>query len=561
MAITNKGGTINWNFNAEADGYNQGKATAAANSRNANQWQQLQSNNAIARENERRQATAQDKAADTLYQQQAGSFYVSGNKPVNYDALNVMFDGATNKMADIFHTIVTNDDLSPREKSEQSGKFLRQVPLLGSARTILSQRVKDYQAAAMSGDISGAMSPADQEFYASLADGSFKGGMVPEGDSMVFKGTYGDGTPYRLPLQDFELKLPSVTPKGGDMTDAMDGISSAWKTQKMKFDTTGLEKDLPVWDPEKIKDDALETITGDGSPGSGYGSDGGRVFAMDTMGRSSEDWTAMVDNYKDNEQPVFAGGVSKEQWDAFTPELKAKFPMRMEKMTRVDAENAAMDDLLDDYVSAIKSTWDTSKYTKGKVAERDLTKAELKDQRFVNSATEDINTLTEAINTGDSKALLQNITGPEGTKGGFANFVQEGNIIKYNLITGTKDNKGEDGNVVSQSPINGETIVIDLNNVNDIERFYKENLKHSMSDATSKNRINAIWEEEKDGVIENIRNNSNKKLLAEKEQALLDKKEEKGIGGKINEPYNTKWNIKKNKPKLTEGNKEDLPTE
>ena len=455
-----------------------------------------------AEEQNKKAVEAQDLATRTLYSKSYDTFY----KPVedaNYNAVQTMWDTSTNRLVDAFHGVQTNKDLSPREQAYQSSTLMRQIEPMARGRKVMDQRIAAYVEAAASGSVSGVMPAKFQNMYADLDANRFKGGIELDGDKLRFKGVTSSGDEINMLVQDFDAHMPNMADynQAASLSSNLAGIGKNWKKMAETYKQTGKEIDKPIFDSKQVKSAIQETI-------SGYGENGPAKFAVDTLGYTPEEYQNMVDEKMKNKQTVYKGGISELQYSKMSPEMQAQYPPEEVMVSQIDAEIMVLDNLKDQYAEAAEWSFDQSGYGNIQAGKKKLTVKELRDRDFDNNVNQFMMNLNSAVEDENPKVLLENIMGAEDTIGGFNDFeitkVNGDTTMRFKEVTGIKDIKDNSGNVVRQDPTYGPTQSINLSKMSDVEMLYKENLKKGRGDAASKNRIDTLWEQNKDQIMKDL---------------------------------------------------------
>ena len=468
-----------------------GQQKAAENKRKREQWNQEY-------KLQKEKADAQDKATQILENKVADRFYTTNTQDTQYNALNNIWDNASNGLIDVYHGIVSDKDMNARDKSIHAQKLLRQVPMLSNGRKILNDRIQQYATLAAQGDVSGTMKAKYQRMYADLLGGEFDGDIKFEGDTMILEGKTSQGDDIRMPLRDFEANLPSITAKGMSLSEAMAGVNANWQKRNKEYKVSGDPSKKLTFDRNKIIEAAEETI-------SNYAGDGDAIFAIDTMNIDpnvyEQRWRSKVGkpdphglvstDLKDSilADPKLIKKYAKEQnvsEEEYKKYLEGLYGQKPDVMTETEAKNAVTKELLQDYALSMEAHFDRMNYGDTIPYRGPLTEKQLATLQFNSDLERQSKNWVAGIEDRESETILDGIKGASNAR----IFVKEGKpVLLYDQVekTALVDEGGK--KILKEFP--RRDIEVDLNDEDSIERFWKS--KFIAGTAAQKERANKWW--------------------------------------------------------------------
>lgn len=508
-----------------------GQQKAEENKRKREQWAQEY-------ELQKEKAAAQDKATQILEDRVADKFYTTNTQDTQYNALNNIWDNASNSLINVYHGVVSDKDMNARDKSIHAQKLLRQVPMLSNGRKILNDRIQQYATLAAQGDVSGTMKAKYQRMYADLLAGEFDGDIKFEGDTMILEGKTSQGDDIRMPLRDFEANLPGITAKGMSLSEAMAGVNANWQKRNKEYKVSGDPSKKLTFDKNKIIEGAEETIAK-------YEGDGDAIFAIDTMGLDpnvyEQRWRSKVGkpdphglvstDLKDSilADPELIKKYAKEQnvsEEEYRKYLEGLYGQKPDVMTETEAKNAVTKELLQDYALAMEAQFDRMKYGDTIPYRGPLTEKQLAAAQFNNDMARQTTNWIGGIRDKESETILDGITDASNakiiTRKGKPILVYD--KLEKSALVDVLEPYEEDGEQKTRKT--GEkqlsdfnrTIEVDLSDEDAIERIWKS--KFMVGTGAQKDRAAKWWSNNRLKAIKSMKEMFEAEALKKRQEQL-----------------------------------------
>ena len=496
-----------------------GQQRAAENKRKREQWAQEY-------KLQKEKADAQDKATQILEDRVTDKFYTTNTQDTQYNALNNIWDNASNSLIDVYHGVVSDKDMNARDKSIHAQKLLRQVPMLSNGRKILNDKIQQYATLAAQGDVSGTMDAKFQRMYADLLGGEFDGDIKFEGDTMILEGKTSQGDDIRMPLRDFGAHLPGITAKGMSLSEAMAGVNANWQKRNKEYKVSGDPSKKLTFDKNKIIEAAEETIAN-------YEGDGDAIFAIDTMNLDpniyEQRWRSKVGrpdphglvstDLKDSilADPELIKKYAKEQnvsEEEYRKYLEGLYGQKPDVMTETEAKNAVTKELLQDYALAMEAQFDRMKYGDTIPYSGPLTEKQLAAAQFNSDLARQTTNWIGGIRDKESETILDGIKDASNAQ----IVLKEGKpVLLYDKLE-----KSALVNVDGEKQLQdfNRSIEVDLNDEDAIERIWKS--KFMVGTAAQKDRAAKWWSNNRLKAIKSMKDMFEAEALKRNEDRLIN---------------------------------------
>ncbi len=366
-----RSGRVGWDYMAESRGTAEGQRAAEATARNSKinigEWIRAKKE---AQHLQEQQAKAQNASYQKMEDDVSNTFYRDAELDTNNDIVNVLRSQGGNQLLDFYSNIIKDKDLDGRDKAMQSQAVIMDTDIMAKALNTLGARLDAWKKAVGEDSVSDAFKAKYQTIYNSLLNGEFEGGWGYDGDILKLRGVTSDGEQINLAAKDFEAHLPEIVAKGESLTDALDGINDQWRKEiqgwqadmtdpktKMKFRKPESPVMLENGQPSAARTTLMESMENTIANGGRYGA---AVFARDTMKLTNEEWQRRVQEKIGTKQ--IDNIIPADILAGMTPEQQAQYQPEEFEMTELQAEQAVVDELLNDYADAAVSMYNKMQY-------------------------------------------------------------------------------------------------------------------------------------------------------------------------------------------------------